>query len=64
MLDNSRWSRRNVRVFDEGRRQQIVTFEQGHSSTQGHDAVVQRVAAVGTARAWPPLLRAEAGAAA
>ncbi len=47
-----------------GKRLTIVAFEQGHSSTQGHDAVVQRVAAVGTARAWPPLLRAEAGAAA
>ena len=39
----------------------IVAFEQGHVSTQGHDAVVQRVAAVGTARAWPPLLQADAG---
>lgn len=43
-----------------GKRLTIVAFEQGHSNTQGHDAVVQRVAAVGVARAWPPLLRAEA----
>jgi SAM-dependent methyltransferase len=47
-----------------GKRLTIVAFEQGHVSTQGHDAVVQRVAAVGTARTWPPLLRAEDSAAA
>jgi SAM-dependent methyltransferase len=47
-----------------GKRLTIVAFEQGHSSAQGHDAVVQRVAAVGTSRAWPPLLRAEGGVAA
>ena len=46
-----------------GKRVTIVAFEQGHLSAQGHDAVVQRVAAVGTSRAWPPLLRAEGGAA-
>ena len=55
---------RNELVEVLGKRLTIVAFEQGHSSTQGRDAVVQRVAAVGTARAWPPLLRAEAGAAA
>ena len=44
-----------------GKRLTIVAFEQGHVSAQGRDAVVQRVAAVGTARAWPPLLRADAG---
>ena len=55
---------RNELVEVLGKRLTIVAFEQGHSSTQGHDAVVQRVAAVGTARAWPPLLRAEAGVAA
>jgi SAM-dependent methyltransferase len=47
-----------------GKRLTIVAFEQGHLSAQGHDAVVQRVAAVGTSRAWPPLLRAEGGVAA
>jgi SAM-dependent methyltransferase len=55
---------RNERAEVLGKRLTIVAFEQGHSSTQGRDAVVQRVAAVGTARAWPPLLRAEAGDAA
>jgi SAM-dependent methyltransferase len=44
-----------------GKRLTIVAFEQGHVSAQGHDAVVQRVAAVGTARAWPPLLHGDAG---
>jgi len=38
----------------------IVAFEQGRSSGQGRDAVVQRVAAVGAARAWPPALQADA----
>jgi SAM-dependent methyltransferase len=47
-----------------GKRLTIVAFEQGHLSAHGHDAVVQRVAAVGTAHAWPPLLRAEGGDAA
>jgi SAM-dependent methyltransferase len=42
----------------------IVAFEQGRSSAQGRDAVVQRVAAVGTAHAWPPSLQAAPAAAA
>jgi SAM-dependent methyltransferase len=55
---------RNELVEVLGKHLTIVAFEQGHSSTQGHDAVVQRVAAVGTARVWPPLLQADAGVAA
>jgi SAM-dependent methyltransferase len=42
----------------------IVAFEQGRTSAPGRDAVVQRVAAVGRGRAWPPPLSAEPGAAA
>jgi len=34
----------------------IVAFEQGRSSERGRDAVVQRVAAVGYGRPWPPPL--------
>ena len=34
----------------------IVAFEQGRSSERGRDAVVQRVAAVGSGRPWPPPL--------
>lgn len=42
----------------------IVAFEQGRTGAPGRDAVVQRVAAVGPARTWPPLLAPEPGAAA
>lgn len=42
----------------------VVAFEQGRASAAGRDAVVQRVAAVGTARAWPPPLTVVPGAAA
>jgi len=38
------------------KRMTIVAFEQGRSSERGRDAVVQRVAAVGTGRPWPPPL--------
>ena len=34
----------------------VVAFEQGHVAGDGRDAVVQRLAAVGRARAWPPAL--------
>jgi SAM-dependent methyltransferase len=34
----------------------IVAFEQGHASASGRDAVIQRLAAVGPRRAWPPRL--------
>jgi SAM-dependent methyltransferase len=34
----------------------IVAFEQGRTEAAGRTAVVQRVAAVGRARAWPPSL--------
>lgn len=34
----------------------VIAFEQGHVRTGGRDAVVQRVAATGRARRWPPLL--------
>lgn len=34
----------------------VVAFEQGHVSSEGRDAVVQRLAAVGAGRAWPPVL--------
>jgi SAM-dependent methyltransferase len=37
-------------------RMTIVAFEQGRSSERGRDAVVQRVAAVGSGRPWPPSL--------
>ncbi len=37
-----------------GERLSIVAFEQGRIAAPGHDAVVQRLAAIGTARAWPP----------
>ena len=42
----------------------IVAFEQGGTSVAGRGAVVQRVAAVGAARPWPPPLAAAPGAAA
>jgi SAM-dependent methyltransferase len=38
------------------KRMTIVAFEQGRSSERGRDAVVQRVAAVGSGRPWPPPL--------
>lgn len=31
----------------------VVAFEQGRAAAPGHDAVVERLAAVGPARAWP-----------
>jgi SAM-dependent methyltransferase len=34
----------------------VVAFEQGRVAGEGRDAVVQRLAAVGRARAWPPAL--------
>ena len=34
----------------------VVAFEQGKVDEHGRVAVVQRLAAVGTGRAWPPLL--------
>jgi SAM-dependent methyltransferase len=34
----------------------VVAFEQGSVHQGGRHAVVQRIAAVGTARGWPPLL--------
>jgi SAM-dependent methyltransferase len=34
----------------------VVTFEQGHQVAEGRDAVIQRIAAVGPARPWPPHL--------
>ncbi len=37
----------------------VVAFEQGRVREGTRDAVVQRVAAVGTARAWPPALVAQ-----
>jgi SAM-dependent methyltransferase len=42
----------------------IVAFEQGVAGAGGRTAVVQRIAAVGRARAWPPLLDAPRTAAA
>jgi len=38
----------------------VVAFEQGHRVAEGRDAVIQRIAAVGTARSWPPTLPSEA----
>lgn len=32
----------------------VVAFEQGRMVAPGHDAVVERLAAIGPARAWPP----------
>jgi SAM-dependent methyltransferase len=34
----------------------VVAFEQGHVHDSGREAVVQRIAAVGPARRWPPRL--------
>ena len=34
----------------------IVAFEQGRVVAPGHDAVIQRLAAIGLARTWPPEL--------
>jgi len=34
----------------------VVAFEQGVADLGGHPAVLQRLAAVGAARTWPPLL--------
>ena len=34
----------------------VVAFEQGHVEAAGRHAVVQRLAAVGAAHAWPPRL--------
>jgi SAM-dependent methyltransferase len=34
----------------------VVAFEQGRVTAPGRDAVIQRLAAIGTARAWPPEL--------
>jgi SAM-dependent methyltransferase len=45
-------------------RMTIVAFEQGRVSAPGRDAVVQRVAAVGAGRTWPPTLEPAPGAAA
>ncbi len=39
----------------------VVAFEQGRVSTAGRDAVVQRLAAVGLRRPWPPALEASDG---
>jgi SAM-dependent methyltransferase len=39
-------------------RLRVVAFEQGRVVEGGASAVVQRLAAVGRARAWPPALRA------
>lgn len=45
-------------------RMTIVAFEQGRLSAPGRDAVVQRVAAVGAGRTWPPTLEPAPDAAA
>jgi len=45
-------------------RMTIVAFEQGRVSAPGRDAVVQRGAADGAARTWPPTLEPAPGAAA
>jgi SAM-dependent methyltransferase len=34
----------------------VVAFEQGFAEIAGHPAVMQRIAAVGSARTWPPAL--------
>jgi hypothetical protein len=34
----------------------VVAFEQGLSSNRDKPAVIERIAAVGLARAWPPKL--------
>ena len=34
----------------------VVAFEEGRIAVEGRDAVVQRIAAIGTGRAWPPVL--------
>lgn len=34
----------------------VIGFEQGRIAAPGHDAVVQRLAAIGPGRAWPPTL--------
>ncbi len=39
-------------------RLRVVAFEQGHVAGAGTGAVVQRLAAVGRAGAWPPPLEA------
>ncbi len=39
----------------------VVAFEQGHVKLAGRDAVVERLAAIGPARAWPPSLPPFAG---
>ncbi len=41
----------------------VVAFEQGEARLAEHPAVVQRLAAVGRARAWPPPLQSGTGAA-
>lgn len=37
----------------------VVAFSQGRVTAEGRTAVVQRIAAIGRARPWPPLLRSE-----
>lgn len=43
-----------------GARLTVVAFEQGEVHSPGRSAVMQRLAAVGTARPWPPLLASAA----
>jgi len=46
-----------------GRLTTVVAFEQGKVHAEDRDAVVQRLAAVGRARSWPPALESAADAA-
>jgi len=39
-----------------GDRLAVVAFEQGRVASDGRAAVVQRLAAVGLSRTWPPAL--------
>ena len=41
----------------------VVAFEEGHQIAEGRDAVIQRIAAVGAGRPWPPSLPSAAPAA-
>ena len=34
----------------------VVAYEEGRITREGRDSVVQRIAAVGPGRAWPPML--------